>query len=515
MTIPSRKSLPERLSDPGVLAFGVAVVSFLAFYLLWLIAKPGGEANLTYLSNIVYHVPLLVAVVSLSLATLRSSGVARAGWALAALGTASLAAGELVWTLYDAILHLEVPLPSVADALYYPGDILLIIAFALLVMPASNGKGTWRSLVDGGLVAVALATLSWHFVLRPAAQMEDMSTVAVASTLGYPLMDLTMIVVLIAATYRRAESPVPIPVFLLGLGTLFIAVSDTLYVHLATVQGYDPTGNPVEFGWVAGYAIFAAAGFMQWRYGDSVEASIRIPGSHSAVSFAVPYLITVPVLVLLIGTTIAGDGDPMIAAAVAILVVGIAVRQWITILELRDRERLISHMAYHDSLTGLPNRALLLDRAEQAIPFARRQGTGLAVLSIDLDKFKQVNDTYGHLFGDRFLRSVANALSTALRETDTVARVGGDEFVVLLPGVDSAGVASVMADKLLEALRTMEVDGNPFAAHASIGITLCPRDGATLEELWNRADAAMYEAKEGGRDRLQVYSPSPVAVPAG
>jgi diguanylate cyclase (GGDEF)-like protein len=514
MFTPARRTLTERLADPVVFIFGTGTAVFLAVYFAWLILQPWGEDGQAYLSNFAYHIPLIAGAFTLALASARSEGLARLGWALAAAGVACLAVGEIAWTVYDAVLKVEVPLPSIADAFYYPGDILLILAFALLVMPVSSGKATWRSLVDGSLVAVALAALSWHFVLRPVAQSEDLGPLAIAATAGYPLMDLVMIIVIVAATYRRADAPVPIPVFLLGLGTIFIAVSDTLYVHLATVQGYDPTGNPVEFGWVAGYSIFAAAGFMQWRYGDSIEASISIPGTHSAINFSLPYLITVPVLLVLVTTTAQSGGDVLLAIGVCVLVAGIALRQWITILELRDRERLISHMAYHDSLTGLPNRTLLLDRAEQAIAFARRQKTGLAVLSIDLDRFKQINDTYGHLFGDRFLRAVAGTLRQLLRETDTVARVGGDEFVVLLPGVDSGQAASVMASKVLTALRTLEVDGNPFPSQGSIGISICPQDGVTLEELWTRADAAMYAAKQGGRDRLQVYLPEPAAIPA-
>jgi len=514
MLTPARRSLSQRLADPVVSAFGSGVLAFLGIYLAWLLLKPGGEATLTYLSNVGYHIPLIVGTTTLILAAVRSTGLARAGWALAAIGTAFLAVGEMVWTVYDAVLHKDIPLPSIADAFYVPGDLLLIFAFALLVMPVASGKSTWRSLIDASLVAVALATLSWYFVLRPTIQAESLGPLSLVATLSYPMMDLVMLIVLVAAMYRRAESSVPVPVFLLGLGVAFMAVSDTLYVHLATVQEYYPTGNPVEFGWVVGYALFASAGFMQWRYGDSIETSITIPGKHSAINFAVPYLISVPVLVLLVVATAVGDGDPMLAAGAFVLVVGIAARQWITILELRDRERLISHMAYHDSLTGLPNRALLQDRAEQAIAFARRQETGLALLSLDLDHFKQVNDSFGHLFGDRFLRDVAATLSASLRETDTVARVGGDEFVVLLPGVDSAHAASVMADKLLAALRTLEVDGSHFPSQGSIGISICPQDGVTLAELWNRADVAMYQAKQDGRDRLQVYRPRATVAPA-
>jgi diguanylate cyclase (GGDEF)-like protein len=319
-------------------------------------------------------------------------------------------------------------------------------------------------------------------------------------------MDLVMLIVVVAAMYRQADGEVSLPVFLLGLGTAAIAVSDTLYVHLATVQSYDPTGNPVEFGWVVGYALFALSGAVQLRHGGSRESpAVGMPAGHSALSFVVPYLISVPVLVLLATTSLSGSADPAITAGACILVLGIALRQWITILELRDRERLIRHMAYHDPLTELPNRALLEDRASQAIAYAGRHNSGLAFLSIDLDKFKIVNDACGHLFGDKFLRAVATAIRMALRETDTVARVGGDEFVVLLPGVDSAIVASAVSQKVLAGLQSLEVDGRPFPTRASIGASLYPYDGASTEELWSRADAAMYTAKQGGRAPLKVY----------
>ena len=505
----ARSLLPGVSVDPFLAGFAFVLGIFLTAYAAALYLQVGGDTGLSYLSNVAYHVPLIVAVLMLSLAALRSAGVSRLAWLMATGGAAFLAAGEITWSYYDMVLGREVPLPSLADALYYPGDLLLIAAFVLLVMPRSSGKATWKSLVDACLVAVALAVLSWDLVLQPAAQAEGLSHLGLASTLGYPLMDLVMLIVVVAAMYRQADGEVSLPVFLLGLGTAAIAISDTLYVRLATVQGYDPTGNPVEFGWVVGYALFALSGAVQLRHGASRESpAVGMPAGHSALSFAVPYLISVPVLVLLATTSLSGSADPAITAGACILVLGIALRQWITILELRDRERLIRHMAYHDPLTGLPNRSLLEDRTSQAIAYARRHGSGLAFLSIDLDKFKIVNDARGHLFGDKFLRAVAAAIRTSLRETDTLARVGGDEFVALLPGVDSSAIAAAMSQKILAALHAMEIDGKPFPSRASIGAALYPQDGDSTEVLWSRADAAMYAAKQGGRDGLKVvYQP--------
>ncbi len=514
---PGRSLLRIARVDPVLTGFAVASAVFLAGYAALLFLRIGGDSGMNYLSNIVYHVPAVLAALALAVAGIRSAGLARFAWLLAGAGTAFLAAGEITWSVYDAILKLEVPLPSLADALYYPGDVLLVAAFVLLVMPRSTGKATCRSLIDACLVAVALAVLSWDLVLQPAARSEGLSDLGLATTLGYPLVDLVMLVIVVSATYRHADAEVPLAVFLLGLGTVAIAISDTLYVHLSIVQGYDPTGNPVEFGWVAGYVLFAVSGVVQWRLGSVEESpTVGIPPSHSAVGFAVPYLISVPVLALLAATSVGGSTDPVITAGACALVAGIALRQWITVLELRDREQIIRHMAYHDPLTGLPNRALLDDRATQAIAYARRHGGGLAFLSIDLDRFKVVNDVRGHLFGDRLLCSVAQAITASLRETDTVARVGGDEFVVLLPGVESSMVASAMCQKILAAFHSLEVDGQPFPCRASIGVSLYPQDGESTEGLWSHADTAMYDAKPGAADvrrRRQAPGAGPLNNP--
>jgi diguanylate cyclase (GGDEF)-like protein/PAS domain S-box-containing protein len=168
----------------------------------------------------------------------------------------------------------------------------------------------------------------------------------------------------------------------------------------------------------------------------------------------------------------------------------------------------LAHLAQHDSLTDLPNRTLLNDRMSQAISMAQRHHTGLAVLYIDLDRFKHINDSLGHLMGDRLLRSVAARLSACARASDTVCRLGGDEFVILLPEVTHANAAAVCAEKLLQAVKLCHVlDERELHITASVGIVLFPEDGADVEALLHNADSAMYEAKERGRDNYQFYRP--------
>jgi diguanylate cyclase (GGDEF)-like protein/PAS domain S-box-containing protein len=185
-----------------------------------------------------------------------------------------------------------------------------------------------------------------------------------------------------------------------------------------------------------------------------------------------------------------------------------AIFVFIDISARKEREQRIQHLADHDALTGLLNRRLLEDRLQQSINLARRNDSMVAVMLIDLDGFKAVNDQYGHLMGDYVLRTVAKRLKDCVRESDTVARLGGDEFVVLLTGQRSAEDSSVVAGKILGALtEPVAAGGRRFDVGASIGISIFPRDGTSPEQLLKHADAAMYRVKEAGKNRYQFYSP--------
>jgi diguanylate cyclase (GGDEF)-like protein len=185
---------------------------------------------------------------------------------------------------------------------------------------------------------------------------------------------------------------------------------------------------------------------------------------------------------------------------------GLASQATIAIRNARLLES-IRHQALHDSLTGLPNRTLILDRVEQMLARARRRGTDSAALFIDLDGFKQVNDTLGHDSGDRLLKAVAARLSATLRETDTIARIGGDEFVVLVEGDSPTGSPEFVAERLLEVLREpFEIDDAPrgtLRITASIGIAFGSHMPAG--DLLGDADIALYEAKTAGRDRYVTF----------
>jgi len=177
------------------------------------------------------------------------------------------------------------------------------------------------------------------------------------------------------------------------------------------------------------------------------------------------------------------------------------------ISERKEHEARIQHLAEYDALTDLPNRILVNDRLQQAIRQAERHGGQLAVLFVDLDHFKNINDTLGHNSGDALLRQVAERLSNAVRDLDTVGRTGGDEFVLILPAISQPDEAAQVAERILRAMRPpFDIDGNQLVVGCSIGISLLPDDGQDIQTLLMNADLAMYHAKAHGRNTFRFYT---------
>jgi diguanylate cyclase (GGDEF)-like protein len=223
--------------------------------------------------------------------------------------------------------------------------------------------------------------------------------------------------------------------------------------------------------------------------------------------------------------------DSSVTAGVLLLVGGLGIACWNLVLRrkvrrqatayqaiagsLREAEERLRYQAYHDALTDLPNRLLFTEHLLPELAQARRQSRPLAVLFLDLDNFKVINETLGHAAGDQLLQEVARRLKTGLRESDTVARVGGDEFSILLPELSSPVDAAMLAEKLLRLVASpVTLLGRELSVTASVGIALHPSDGNDAESLLQNADIAMYRAKDMGRNHYQLSSPATSASKA-
>jgi diguanylate cyclase (GGDEF)-like protein len=188
-----------------------------------------------------------------------------------------------------------------------------------------------------------------------------------------------------------------------------------------------------------------------------------------------------------------------------------------TYLDVSDQRRdqaMIAHLAHHDPLTDLPNRALLLDRLEQLLARVRR-GEVMALLYLDLDRFKPVNDRFGHAVGDALLKQVADRLRAGTRETDTVARIGGDEFVVLQSGVKQLADVGLLARRLVASVSMpYEITGHSIEIGTSVGIAMSPIDALEADQLMRMADIALYRSKAGGRGSFRFFERGSVPVTA-
>jgi diguanylate cyclase (GGDEF)-like protein len=201
-----------------------------------------------------------------------------------------------------------------------------------------------------------------------------------------------------------------------------------------------------------------------------------------------------------------------------VVIIAIAAFFWIALLRrrveqqtqlIRSNEERLRHMAEHDALTNLPNRTLLNDRLQMALERSSRFGSVLAVMMIDLDRFKEVNDSLGHMAGDQLLCWVAERLLSLVRKTDTVARIGGDEFIVLLQDLHRREEAEPVASKIVAALSAPFEPGNrQVSISVSIGVCTYPEEGVHADDLLQNADVAMYRAKSRGRNAFSIFNPA-------
>jgi diguanylate cyclase len=431
-------------------------------------------------------------------------------WGLLAGGVWTWAAGQAVWSWYELLLEEPVPFPSAADVGYLAMPVLA--GAGLLLWPSARaGRGErLAALLDGVIIASALLLLSWTTSLGATWRAGGQDGLAVAIGAAYPLGDvlLASLVVLLLA---RAEPGNRTALLLLGGGVLALAVADSAFMY-GTSTGSYASGALLDAGWFAGFLAIAVAGLATKAIPAPQSMNRPVPGW---LRLLLPYVPTAFATVDVFSRLYAGKPLHLVETSCA-LVVFLAglIRQFLTLADnrqlltiVRASEDQLRHQAFHDPLTGLANRALFADRVDHALRLAARDGLPTAVVFIDLDDFKLVNDGLGHAAGDRVLIDVAARLQACVRDSDTVARLGGDEFAVLLEGGHEP--SEQLAQRIVEDLRALvDIDGEPVPITASVGLATYNRStpGLTGTELLAAADQAMYVAKASGKDRCVTLS---------
>jgi diguanylate cyclase (GGDEF)-like protein len=497
----------------GTLAYAALM---LAVYGLWQIFRWGGREHQAFIGDLAF-VPVNGAAMVLAWRVSRRADLGPRtcrAWRLLSVAMFLYLLGDLVQFWYENVLHRRA-YPTWADAAYLS---FYVVAFCGLVsFPARRRSGPerLRLLLDLGTVFTGGAVLIWYLALGPALGSGPHFDLLDLVTYAYPVGDLLLLFGILALLWRGVPQSNVTALRIFAGGLLIFIAADLSYDYI-TVHSTYLGGDPVDTLWMIALTVVCISAASQLRTTSTatvVPPLQPVPGRPSFL----PYVATVSsyLLVAFVGLRTVGF-NPLggILLGALVLTFMVSSRQYIA---LRDYGRLAvryQQLAAIDGITGLYNRRHFMETAEAAFAHAQRLGHPFAALMIDVDNFKRINDVHGHIAGDQVLAELAQVCREHVRPEDIVGRYGGDEFIIMVPGITSLR-AIQLADQLIRrATRFHGSDGKPLTYSASIGIAECPPDG-DLTTLLMHADLAMYEAKQAGGGGWRIFGDAAGTEQAG
>jgi len=473
-------------------------------FLAVLIVKPGGAHQTRTIDDLGELAAAAIAAAAGGWRASRLSGRARLSWAFLGAGSAAWAVGEGLWSYYELISGRDTPFPSWADAGFLLFPALALIGLLARPSSAFAGQGRIRVALDALLVSASLVVISWVSALGEVYRAGADTWFAATVALAYPGTDIVLLTVaVIAIAFSRTDHRSGLVTAVVGI--VFLTVGDSGFAYL-TAKGTYGEVNLIDAGWVAGFLTLALAAI--WDESTADDGHQRGMRAIPRVALLLPYVPAVVAVAVVLNEVAQRRLDTVAAFATSGVVAALVGRQMLVLLENRSLMSRIAHQAFHDELTGLANRALFGDRLSHALDLHRRDLRPVALMLIDLDDFKSVNDSLGHPVGDEVLVRVSERLRAVVRTGDTVARLGGDEFAILM---EDGGEPVDLAGRVLAGLdRAVVVNGRVLPVGASIGIAALRPDDlpATAVDMLKRADLAMYAAKTSGKSGVQVYNES-------
>jgi diguanylate cyclase (GGDEF)-like protein len=430
----------------------------------------------------------------------------RWAWRLLALASLSYLAGDVSQTVYE--LAGSKPYPSVGDAFYLIFYPLMLWGLLLFATGRRDVAERLRLVLDLAVVAIGGAVVVIYVVLGPTVVQSGSDGLQNAFSVAYPVGDMVLLVGLASVLLRRTNPSGVGALRFMAVGLLFYVAADLVYGYITLHSSYQG-GDPVDSLWMIAIAVFTVAGAAQ---------TSPVPNPEVAVEERPRRATAVPVIAVAVGFGLLVFNqrhdrllpDLTVVIAAVLLALLVSARQFLAQRDLRQTQGRLSHQSLHDALTGLPNRALVIDRAEQMLSRARRSRAPAAALYVDIDGFKHINDSFGHAAGDELLRVVSARLLGIVREAETVGRLDGDDFVVLLEGSTLDAGPELVAERICEVLaqpvRLACAEGRTVSVTSSVGIALGQRTSA--DELFRDAEFALCEAKRSGKNRLAVFESS-------
>ena len=490
-----------RVPSSGLWAWyvGLAALAIAGYYLL-----PDGLPR-----DAVYVAAGLTAVVAVEVGIRLHQPTQPWPWHLLAVGTLLWSAADAVGSWWSDVLG-STSFPTPADGIYLAGYPVMAVGLVLFIRGRRPRRDT-AGFLDSAIVAVALGLLAWVLLARPTIDGFRDSVGAAAVGAAYPAADIVLAGLVIRLVTTPGGRTRSFRLLVLAIGLLDVGDTVTTALRLTTWDA----STMIDFLWLASYAATGAAALHPSMV-SMTEAARPEPERFSRTRLVtLAAAAGVAPTVLAVQATLEKHLDLWAVVIGSVLLSGLVIARMKLSLdqiqtanaEREDARLALAHQAAHDSLTGLPNRAQAVTLIRGALSRAQRSGAVVGVLFVDLDGFKQVNDTLGHGAGDELLVAVGRRMQDCVRDGDVVARFGGDEFVVLLEPVDEQASAVAVAERLVAALAQPVVlsSGREVGIGASVGVAVGQDGPVEVERLLSEADVAVYRAKQAGRGRVEVF----------
>lgn len=538
---------------PNLFWLTVVVVS-LPFIFIGLTESVKNESSRTIISDLYSPSYNLIATIALVIAAKTSRRISKRlslGWGILAIAHFSFTLGEIIWAVLELGLK-KPPFPSIANGaflLFYP---LYFIGITILPYKRLRTVEWLKRSLDICIVMIAAILVFWIFLIGPIIGSENTTSfLEKILAAAYPVGDLILLFGLLVIIYYRSEKFILGSIWILALGLLAMIVTDSIFSYQSILGTYI-RGGFLDLGWVIARAVTALAGIYQaiasqtFKEEDTLPLkSVIIREKISKVLAYLPYFWVVCAYLLL---QTSHNSEFPINSSILFIGVGcvigfVILRQIFALSEInlllsrlkksldernlqsaelnktnqdlqqeitkrKSVEEQLLHDALHDGLTGLANRVLFLDRLGHAIEVAKREPEfHYSVLLLDIDNFKNINDSLGHIAGDRILIEIAQRIKNCIRSIDTVARFGGDEFVILLEHTVDNNHAILEADRILAAIQSPFLHkGKEVMITSSIGIVGGDSEYTNSEGILRDVDIALYKAKGMGKARYEIFT---------
>ncbi|MGG6431505.1 putative bifunctional diguanylate cyclase/phosphodiesterase [Anoxybacillus sp. D401a] len=501
-------------------AFGIIIAYTVAYYSSLSFST---HPSMRVISSALFSIGgALLAAIWLWKAHRRIRTKERIFWGTLTVSTVCYVIAESIYRFYEISCYAEPPFPSWPDVFYLGNSFLYMASLCYVMMLVRKQWTMWQALFDTLIVTTMLAIYSWLYVVQPLFHSQ-VSVAYVLVLFSYPLFDLAIAFFLLLFIFSTRLNRVW-TLNLFGIG-LFV-FSDMMY-FIQMMQREFVSNSWLDPLWGISLLFIGLSGVYA-KEGDITTQVAETTRWKSNVKIFFPYASLVPLFYAFFRFS----SDHIVIAGVVVTVCFVVIRQWLTLHEnrqlvqclqtlnhelekkvamrtneLQRANEQLTYAANHDFLTGLPNRRAFIHSLEEALQQAKQHHHSLAVLYIDIDRFKQINDYFGHSVGDKLIVEIGQLLKQKVRPTDIVARQGGDEFTIIVtPVYHLHDVYQLVDDIVSISKQLIAVQHLDMRVSLSIGVAVYPYDGETCDTLMKHADMAMYRAKEQGKNQYQFFN---------